>query len=60
MVRRGGENEHGKSTIHLGLLLTYFYNCKLDIKKYVLECKQGECMAIFIFGKSSSCFHIFP
>ncbi len=60
MVRWIGKNEHGKSTIHLGLLLTYFYKYKFDIKKYVLECKQeGEHMAILYLGKVQVLFTYF-
>ncbi len=32
LVTRGSRNEHGKSAIHLGLLFTYFYNCKWNEK----------------------------
>jgi len=53
-IRKGSRNEHVKISIHLGLLLSYFYNFN-DIKKNGLECRQeGEGMVIFSFTKSPS------
>lgn len=53
-IRKGSRNEHVKSSIHLRLLLPYFYNSNV-IKKNGLECRQeGEGMGIFIFTKIPS------